>query len=166
MAREGGSPTAYMLEKGVSTKRGNGGGTHDQAFCMKVLGSDPRTKNAALRELVQITIDLGLYIATGTKVKIKSPVLSEKDPILRSHFVTCDEYYGNAISSLREAVSDLKRGEYKELGFEGGISNADANDCEDEFKRPPTYKSPLAVENRRLGLFGEIIVIIANLLNS
>ncbi|KAK6123451.1 hypothetical protein DH2020_042803 [Rehmannia glutinosa] len=101
--------------------------TEDPAFCLKVLGSDPRTKNAGLPELAQITIDLGSY-------------------------------------SDREAAGHLKRGEYTDLNVDGGLAGQDGHDCEDAFKEPPAYRSPLTKENYRLMRFGEIIIIIANLL--
>ncbi|KAK6148388.1 hypothetical protein DH2020_019300 [Rehmannia glutinosa] len=137
--------------------------THDQPHCMNVLGSDPRTHNADLYELGLITIDLGSYSATGTKVKIHTLLLSEKDPQLRTRFVMCDDYYEDAIDSLRDAVDYLKRGDYTEFNLDGGSAYADAIDCEDAFKAPPAYISPLTDENYRLKQFGEIITIIANM---
>ncbi|KAK6117977.1 hypothetical protein DH2020_048277 [Rehmannia glutinosa] len=137
--------------------------TQDEAFCMNVLGSDPRTRDARLFQLGQITIDLGAYSATGTKVKIHSLFLSEKDPELKIRLSVCDENYDDAIDSLREAVDDLEHGEYTDLKLEGGSVYGDAYDCEDAFKKPPAYTSPLTDENYRLQRFGEIIIIIANM---
>ncbi|KAK6123011.1 hypothetical protein DH2020_043258 [Rehmannia glutinosa] len=138
--------------------------TQDQAFCLKVLGSDPRTKNADLVNLGLITIDLGSYSATGTKIKIHSLLLSVKDPELKIRLDMCDDHYAVAISSLRDAVGHLKSVEYIDLNLDGGQAYAEASECEDEFKKPPAYKSPLTDENYHLERFGEIITIIANML--
>ncbi|KAK6123452.1 hypothetical protein DH2020_042804 [Rehmannia glutinosa] len=138
--------------------------THDQAFCLNVLGSDPRTQNADLVNLGLITIDLGSYSATGTKIKIHSLLLSEKDPLLKSRFVMCDEYYEDAIAYLRDAADYLKRGEYSDIAGFGGVAYNDAYECENAFKKPPGFKSPLTDENYRLEQFCEIITIIGNML--
>ncbi|KAK6148474.1 hypothetical protein DH2020_019386 [Rehmannia glutinosa] len=139
--------------------------THDPPFCLNILGSDPRTKNAGLPELAGITIDLGSYSATGTKVKIHSLLLSGKFPQLKTRLTVCDENYAHAISELREAAVRLKHGEYIDLNVDGGLAGQDGHDCEEAFKEPPAYRSPLTHENYRLERFGEIITIIANLLD-
>ncbi|KAK6148469.1 hypothetical protein DH2020_019381 [Rehmannia glutinosa] len=137
--------------------------TQDEAFCMNILGSDPRTPDAGLFELGLITIDLGAYSATGTKVMIHSLLLSEKDPELKIRLTVCDENYEDAIYSLREAEGHLKRAEFTALNLEGGSAYVDAYDCEDAFNEPPAYRSPITDENYHLERFSEIITIIANM---
>ncbi|KAL6497445.1 hypothetical protein OROGR_029374 [Orobanche gracilis] len=138
--------------------------THDQPLCMNVLGSDPRSPDASLHMLGEIAIDLGFYSATGTKVKIHSLLLSEKDPDVKVRLTMCDACYENAIASLTYAVDNLNHLEYTTLNLDGASAYMDGYDCEETFKEPPAYRSPLTDENKRIELFGEVITIIANML--
>ncbi|KAL6493572.1 hypothetical protein OROGR_032351 [Orobanche gracilis] len=138
--------------------------TQDQPLCMDVLGSDPRSLDANIRMLGEITIDLGVYSATGTKVKIHSLLLSEKDPEVKVRLTMCADCYEDAIASLTYAIDLLNHSEYTRLKLYGASAYMDGYDCEETFKEPPAYRSPLTDENKRVELFGEVITIIANML--
>ncbi|PIN04904.1 hypothetical protein CDL12_22555 [Handroanthus impetiginosus] len=131
--------------------------TSDEDFCKMVLGSDPRTQTAGLRELGQIVIDKASRVANGTKVKIHSLSLSSKDPTLYSDLRMCDAYYGAALTALKEATDALNRGEYFNLNILAAAVNGDGFNCEALFQEPPTRKSPLTSENDDLERFGDIL---------
>ncbi|KAI3454581.1 hypothetical protein Pfo_011244 [Paulownia fortunei] len=138
--------------------------THDQAFCTRVLGSDPRTRNAGLPELAQVAIDLASYSATGTKVKIHSLYLSEKNPNLRFRFGMCENYYADALDALRGAADYLKHADFHSVNIAAADVNNDGFYCEDSFKHRPAFRSPLTNGNNDLQRFAEIIAVISNLL--
>ncbi|KAL7098906.1 hypothetical protein ACP275_09G048100 [Erythranthe tilingii] len=132
-------------------------GCKDKAFCMKVLGSDPRSPYAGYDELAEIAIELASGTATTTRPKILSLLRSAKDPQLINNFRTCNENYGNALDSLRRAPESLKRRDYLELNLEGNNVYEQVTICEEVFKNG----SPIKNENYRLAQLGDIIVVIA-----
>ncbi|KAL8042334.1 hypothetical protein ABFX02_09G044300 [Erythranthe guttata] len=133
-------------------------GCKDKAFCMRVLGSDPRSPNAGYDELAGIAIELASASATATRPKILSLLRSAKDPQLISNFQTCNENYGNALDSLRRAPESLKRRDYVDLHLQGDTVFEEVYECEHVFKSG----SPLTNENYRLEQLGIIIGVIAS----
>ncbi|KAG8379067.1 hypothetical protein BUALT_Bualt07G0049700 [Buddleja alternifolia] len=148
----------------MATNARNPWQTQDPAFCTRVLGSDPRTFKAKLPELASVTIDLALNSVTGTKVRVHSLYLSEKNPQMRAHFGTCEACFADALDALRLAPRNLKHGEYAELNIVGTSVFDDGLRCENSFK--PPSQSPLRNENNDSKRFGDIIVAIANSLEN
>ncbi|CAK9187600.1 unnamed protein product [Ilex paraguariensis] len=133
-------------------------------FCFKSLGSDPRTETANLAGLAQIAIDLAIYNATGTSVKIHSLTLGTHDPRLRARYNKCAEYYQSAGDNFQEAKNALKSGDYSAVNVMATGSYDNAIDCENTFKQPPAYPSPLTNDNLNLRQLSYIVMIISKML--
>ncbi|KAK3011951.1 hypothetical protein RJ639_012533 [Escallonia herrerae] len=133
-------------------------------FCIDALKSDPRANTDDLKVLANISLELATFNATGTKVKIHSLLLASRDPVLTDHLNKCADSYDIAVYYLGSAQESLKSGDYLDLQVLAAGAADMASDCENTFKGPPPYPSPLSTDNSNTWLLGEITVVITNLL--
>ncbi|KAK2969660.1 hypothetical protein RJ640_025837 [Escallonia rubra] len=133
-------------------------------FCIDALKSDPRANTDDIKVLAQVSIELATFNATGTRVKIHSLLLASRDPGLTDDLNKCADLYDIALSYLESAPETLKTGEYNALNLYA-VGAADiSSKCEDTFKGPPPYQSPLSTDNNNTSLLCEIVKVISNVL--
>ncbi|KAK4437143.1 hypothetical protein Salat_0048200 [Sesamum alatum] len=133
----------------------------DQAFCLTLLGNDPRSRNADAPLLAQIALDLASASAKATKPRIDSLHLYAKDPQLKTDLEQCQKYYTDALNALNNAVAYLKKADYRSLNVEAEDVYNGGHYCQDAFKPPKV--SPLTNENNALSNYADIIGVISNM---
>ncbi|GFP97705.1 pectinesterase inhibitor [Phtheirospermum japonicum] len=134
------------------------GQTKNPSLCSSSLGSDPRSKSAALPQLAQIAIDMAEYDATQAKIKIHSYLISAKIPKLKGLYAQCENLYLDALGALRDAPAQLEGRQYGELSKTGVRVRAQVDGCEAAFNN----NSPFKPENQLVGVLADAIVVIAN----
>lgn len=132
--------------------------TSDPTFCLKALGSDPRSATVSnLEKLLPIAIDSAISEATKTRVKIAALLKNTKiDPNTKVDLEICDMYYDQSVSKLQEAISELPEHHYRDLKFHVGAASLAPEDCENSFKVNPS-PSPLTENNHNFGISMEIL---------
>ncbi|KAK3011964.1 hypothetical protein RJ639_012546 [Escallonia herrerae] len=135
------------------------------SFCIDALKSDPRATTDDIKVLAQVSIELATFNATGTRVKIHSLLLASRDPGLTDDLNKCADLYDIALSYLESAPETLKTGDYNALNlFAVGAADISSK-CENTFKGPPPYQSPLSTDNNNTSLLCEIVKSIATITN-
>ncbi|XP_060178297.1 putative invertase inhibitor [Lycium barbarum] len=136
-------------------------GVKDPNFCLKVLGSDPRSKAAKnAHDLEGLTIDLGSNMAKTVTNKCSALLRSEKDPNIKAALGSCTGAYGLLnldFDSIREAVQS--GGNIDKQGADARVAVLKCNHDFDDKK----LTSPLADDNNNLLNF--IQIILANAVN-
>lgn len=135
--------------------------TQDPSFCVQALNSDPRTANADLKGLAQISIDLAKSSATKTTTLITSLVEKTSDPKLKGRYQTCAENYDNSISSLDDCTKSMSSGDYSSLNFQASAAMDGPMTCLDSFEGPPKDPSELPSKCEDLEHLCSIILAIS-----
>ncbi|KAG8378049.1 hypothetical protein BUALT_Bualt08G0097700 [Buddleja alternifolia] len=136
----------------------------DRTFCLNNFGSNPKTRNANLPLLGQIAIDRVQGDGAAISNRIQSLRLVAVYPILKTLLIRCESEYVLTLNELMTATDDLKNRRYGDLRLHAAWAVDTAERCESGFKRP--YFSPITSENRIFKNLGEILVVIADNLNS
>lgn len=128
----------------------------DPAFCLQVIGSDPRFQTAkTARELEALTIVVGAEFLRGVTSKCTILLQREKDPNTRAALGSCSGSYSLLklnFNSMREAFQHARP--LTELGAAAAAAVLKCNHDFDEQK----LVSPLAKDNHDLLNFIQIIV--------
>lgn len=133
-------------------------------LCLKALKSDPRSANANLRSLAQISIDLAQASAKETSTMVELLTKNATNRRLKAQYQTCTENYDDAISNLADANNFLKSGDFESLNVYASAVVTDADTCEDSFVESPGSVEPrqLKQANKKLEDFANIILVIAH----
>lgn len=133
-------------------------------LCLKALKSDPRSAQANLRGLGQISIDLAQASAKETSRMIELLAKNTTNRRLKGQYETCTENYDDAISNLDDAKNFLKSDDFESLNVYASAVVTDADTCEDSFVESPGTVEPqqLKQANKNLEDFANIILVIAN----
>lgn len=110
--------------------------TQDPSFCIQVLNSNPRTANANLKGLTQISIDLAKSNATKTTTLITSLMEKDNDPKLKGSYQTCAKNYDSSISSLDDCTKSMSSGAYSSLNLQASAAMDGPITCLDSFEGP------------------------------
>ncbi|KAL6325911.1 hypothetical protein AAG906_038402 [Vitis piasezkii] len=135
--------------------------TQDPSFCVQALKSDPRTANADLKGLAQISIDLAKASATKTTTLITSLVEKANDPKLKGRYETCAENYDDSISSLDDCTQSVSSRDYVSLNFQASAAMDGPVTCLDSFEGPPKDPSELPTKSEDLIHLCSIILAIS-----
>lgn len=135
----------------------------DPTYCTAILNSDGRTPNADLTGLGEISIDLGLVLATNISNEIIWKNNSAtNDPRLTQCFNTCFNWYDTAKDSLVNASDALSSKAYYNMQDYAGSAGQFGLWCEEAFKQPPPRQSPLTTENNNFYHLTQAMVVISD----
>ncbi|KAJ9152587.1 hypothetical protein P3X46_026141 [Hevea brasiliensis] len=135
-------------------------------FCVRSLEANPKTQNATLEELVNISIKLTISNATNISSSI-SQLLNQKnlDAYTRGALQDCLELYSDANSELNEAMCDLKKKDYFKANIDVSSAMDSSTTCEDGFKEKKGMVSPLTKENNAFFQWTAIVLAFINMLS-
>ncbi|CAH9114949.1 unnamed protein product [Cuscuta epithymum] len=139
--------------------------TQHSSICQKALRSDPRSKNADLKGLGFISIDVTTSKAKSGKTLVQSLLDKSTDPKEKSALSSCLENYGDSIDMLGECSDALKNGDYTGMNVKASAALDDIGTCDDGFKdlgKPEPAQLKDASFNAQSDC--EIILVISNLL--
>ncbi|RAL38604.1 hypothetical protein DM860_002582 [Cuscuta australis] len=136
-------------------------------LCQKVLRGDPRSKNADLKTLGSIAIDITTKQAKSGQSLVQSLLKKATDPKQKSALSTCVENYGDSIDNLRECPGLLRSGDYGGVNIKASAAFDDFETCNDGFSdlsipEPPKLKDSSSMSQ---GVC-DIILVISNLLKT
>lgn len=119
-------------------------------LCVSSMSSDPRTADAGLFLLTNISIDHALANASDTYAAVKKMYDAATEPKLKACLLSCETEYYLAVYHLQSAIQYLA-----EKNYFDGISALqaafdDVTTCEDAFNEPrfQPVKSPLIQKNQ------------------
>ncbi|CAH9080381.1 unnamed protein product [Cuscuta europaea] len=139
--------------------------TQHPPICQKALRSDPRSKNADLKGLGFISIDITTDKAKSGKTLVQSLMGKSTDPKEKSALSSCLENYGDSIDTLGECPDLLKSGDYNGVNVKASSALDDIGTCDDGFEdlgKPEPAQLKDASFNAQAVC--EIILVISNLL--
>ncbi|XP_058096171.1 putative invertase inhibitor [Magnolia sinica] len=138
--------------------------TIDYKFCIHTLDSDPRTANADLVRLANISLDLTSHNATDTHGYISHLLENATEPAMKKWLNLCFENYDYALAGISDAIMSLASQVYENLDLSVQFVGAQARICEDSFGEKG-HKSPLSLRNDDLNRLSDIVSTIASILN-
>lgn len=141
--------------------------TIDAQFCVKVLKSDPRTPKADFEGLTQISIDLSRSFVLETSAMLASLAKNDtQSALMKSRYTACLMQYGRSLNDMEYANECLKIKYLRGIYMAILSSKVAAGACTREFETPPADKSGLIERNRKLRIYGQIIVLASVLMPS
>ncbi|XP_058092927.1 putative invertase inhibitor [Magnolia sinica] len=137
--------------------------TIDKKFCIDTLDSDPRTANADLVSLANISLDLTLRNATDTREYISHLLENATDPVMKKWLNGCLKSYGGALAGIRDASRDIASKDYESMVHSIQIGGSQPLICEQSFGEKG-HKSPLNHRNNDVNRLSNIVGAIASIL--
>ncbi|OAY38689.1 hypothetical protein MANES_10G035400v8 [Manihot esculenta] len=115
-------------------------------LCVKTLRSDPRSSNADLKGLTQITLEASLVFGRGAFIKIKKMYNETKDKGLKSCLHVCVENYELAVViNLPGAIKLLGRNKFNDVNSYLSAAYDAPETCLDSFSEEPKTDVPPAL---------------------
>ncbi|XP_027083854.1 pectinesterase inhibitor-like [Coffea arabica] len=102
-------------------------------LCLQVLSSDPRSRNATLKDLGFISLDAAESQAKTTQTLIGSLLQKATDPKLKAQLKSCQGFYDDSIKQLDQGRNALNAGNPRGSGGYVSAANADADSCDEGF---------------------------------
>ncbi|CAN4109683.1 unnamed protein product [Withania somnifera] len=129
---------------------------NDPNFCLKVLGSDPRSKTAKdAHDLEALAIDLGSNLAKTVNDKCSSLLKSETDPNIKAALGSCAGSYSMLILDFKSIKVAFESG--RSVGQPGSDARLALSKCDIAFN-DKKLTSPLTKDNDDLSNFIQIIL--------
>ncbi|XP_058096169.1 putative invertase inhibitor [Magnolia sinica] len=100
--------------------------TIDYEFCIHILDSDPRTANADLVGLANISLDLALRNATDTHGYISHLLENATEPSMKKWLNICLEKYDHALAGISDAFMSLASKVYENFDLKAQFVDAQA----------------------------------------
>ncbi|KAK2990192.1 hypothetical protein RJ640_014644 [Escallonia rubra] len=138
--------------------------TYNKYYCTDALKSDPRTKTADPKALLEVSLKLASSNATATTLQIQSLIKDAKDPGLKDHLQVCADVYKGIVDDLTKANTSSKSGQYDDVRRSAIRATHGPESCEVAFKEPPAHKTPLSTYNFYVELLSDIVVNIASII--
>ncbi|XP_074302802.1 putative invertase inhibitor [Silene latifolia] len=133
-------------------------------FCVKALGSDPRSSTASLEELAEISFKLTISKAKSISKLIGNLLKNPKfDPFQKNALEACQELYADVPEDMDSGLKALKERDFNTANVEvsGVITSADT--CEDGFRERKEF-SPWTKQNSDFMELTDISLVFTNLL--
>lgn len=135
--------------------------TRNPPFCTSVLKS---TGSTDLKGLATYTLNLAHTNAGKSLTLAKSMAKVVTNPQLKKRYLSCSENYDEAIGDIENAEKNLAIGDFNGVNIATSGVMTTIDDCQDNFKQPPTDKSSLLKNGKTLNDICSIILVISNLL--
>ncbi|XP_058212638.1 pectinesterase inhibitor-like [Rhododendron vialii] len=142
--------------------------TSNPSFCGSVLLSDGRSATADLTGLGNVAVDLAYANTKATFAKINRLKGQTKDVELKKRLDSCLTHYTTVIAKYCVyAGRSLDVRDYRGMYVAGDLLTIDAFKCDRAiFSSPPSYPCPVAFEDTKTSLIGDIIRTIAHILET
>ncbi|XP_010557064.1 PREDICTED: uncharacterized protein LOC104826194 [Tarenaya hassleriana] len=138
--------------------------TQDKDFCLKHIGTDPRTKAAAnLNGVLLVAISQATNQVIDGSTHIDAIKGGVSDALGQKRIGVCDSDYENAHTKFQEAWGKANEGAFMEvINFVRDGTNA-VIDCINVYRRDgPTTDNPLGYFNQNVFKLSEIILVVNN----
>lgn len=133
--------------------------------CVSTFESDPRSSEASLEELAEISFNFSMSKAKSIHSTIGQLLKDPKlDPFAKKALQTCSDLYSGAPDDLQEGLNALKRGDYALANLRASSAVDCGPDCEDAFRDEKGEVSPLTKDNNDYFQLGAISLAFTNLL--
>ncbi|CAK7356222.1 unnamed protein product [Dovyalis caffra] len=135
-------------------------------FCVASLEANPKSNNASLEELVEISTKLAISNVTNISYYI-SQLLNAKsiDKYTAGALQDCLELYSDANSTLHDFILDLKSKAYFKANVDVSTAMDSSSTCENGFKERTGAVFPSTKENDTFFPLTAIIIAFINMLS-
>lgn len=110
--------------------------TKNPPFCSTSLRSDPRSGNADLEILGEISIKLSKDNINQTEEILIHQLrksVGNNNKVLIEIYDTCLENYGDGVDALNDSFSDLKKSDFEGMSITASAADTDIETCDDNF---------------------------------
>ncbi|XP_038907188.1 pectinesterase inhibitor-like [Benincasa hispida] len=135
--------------------------TMNPPFCASVLKSAGTTD---MKRLAVYTLKLAHTNAAKCVALAKSLAATATNTQLKQRYSSCSESFDEAVGDIETAQEDLAAGDFNAVNIATSGAMTEIDDCQDNFKQPPTDTSMLLKNGRTLNDICSIILVISNLL--
>ncbi|KAE9455135.1 hypothetical protein C3L33_12969, partial [Rhododendron williamsianum] len=138
------------------------------SFCESALSSDGRSATTNLIGLGNVAVDLAYANTKATFAKINRLKGQTKDVELKKRLDSCLTHYTTVIAKYCVyAGKSLDVRDYRGMYVAGDLLTIDAFKCDRViFSSPPSYPCPVAFEDTKTSLIGDIIRTIPHILET
>ncbi|KAL4362273.1 hypothetical protein GQ457_04G029480 [Hibiscus cannabinus] len=126
--------------------------TVDYAFCISVVGNDPRAATADLHDLALISISVTAISIQDTQDKIYKLLHQLKDPVTVSRLRLCQSDYNEALSNFQSSFTTTSRNSFFEAMDFVRIGTNNVIGCHNRFRTGPgpISTSPIDVDDSNI----------------
>lgn len=103
-------------------------------YCMKSLGSDPKSRTAGIRGLGLIALNLLENSLTGTCPYIQHLLKQKWDRYVKNCLLDCSDLYSDLVETMKDAVGSYRAKRYSDAQFLIGTVPTNVDTCESQFK--------------------------------
>ncbi|XP_074282469.1 putative invertase inhibitor [Silene latifolia] len=122
-------------------------------FCIKVLGSDPRSSTSTLEQLAEISFQMDISKAKSVTTLIQKLLNDPKlvIPVIKRALQDCLRVYSDASDELMDGLAAVKVKDYKTANMKGSVALTSAETCKEVFQNgqginPSPSPTPLEVD--------------------
>ncbi|XP_030519221.1 putative invertase inhibitor [Rhodamnia argentea] len=116
-------------------------------YCVKALGSDPRSQTADVRGLGLIAFNLLESSVTSTGSYVQQLLKQKWEPYVQKCLSDCSDLYSDSVESTKGAVGAYQALLYPGVQFSATTVSTDADKCEGQFKEKQGATLPLTKRN-------------------
>ncbi|KAL3742644.1 hypothetical protein ACJRO7_018028 [Eucalyptus globulus] len=116
-------------------------------YCVKALGSDPKSRTADVQGLGLIALNLLESSVTSTGSDIQHLLKKKWDRYVHQCLSDCSDLYSDALETTKEAVGAYQEKRFSDVQNSVSTVCTDATTCESQFKEKKGVTSPLTKQN-------------------
>lgn len=116
-------------------------------YCVKALGSYPKSPTADIRGLGLIALNLLESSVMRTGSSIQQLLKQKQDPYIRECLSGCSDLYSDAVDSTKDAVRAYQAERYLDVQNSVTTVSTNVDTCESQFTEKEGVTSPLTKQN-------------------